>query len=99
MDDIVKDLDCLKNGIISKDDVGTKLVNAAKGAADVLVEPSTPNSSYGGFLPVMDVIKAVLKTGWNGPWSYEVRLTPGSMTQESCDTLDLGVLSVRNGAS
>ena len=26
-----------------------------------------------GFLPVLDVIRAVLSTGWRGPWSYEVR--------------------------
>jgi len=26
----------------------------------------------GGFLPVMNVISAVLRTGWRGPWSYEV---------------------------
>jgi len=25
-----------------------------------------------GYLPVVDVIDAVLKTGWKGPWSYEV---------------------------
>lgn len=25
-----------------------------------------------GFLPVVDVIKAILTTGWRGPWSYEV---------------------------
>lgn len=27
---------------------------------------------FGGYFPVVDVIKAVLKTGWRGPWSYEV---------------------------
>lgn len=31
--------------------------------------------ALGGFLPVMSVISAVLKTGWRGPWSYEVRFT------------------------
>ncbi|KAI5116276.1 hypothetical protein M0805_009233 [Coniferiporia weirii] len=25
-----------------------------------------------GFLPVLDVMKAILATGWRGPWSYEV---------------------------
>lgn len=25
-----------------------------------------------GILPVLDVCRAVLKTGWRGPWSYEV---------------------------
>ncbi|KAL5522922.1 hypothetical protein ACEPAF_1189 [Sanghuangporus sanghuang] len=28
--------------------------------------------SHPGFLPVLDVIRAVLATGWRGPWSYEV---------------------------
>lgn len=28
---------------------------------------------YGGFLPVAEVVRAVLATGWDGPWSYEVR--------------------------
>ncbi|KAH7924994.1 xylose isomerase-like protein [Leucogyrophana mollusca] len=27
---------------------------------------------YGCFMPVLDVIEAVLGTGWRGPWSYEV---------------------------
>lgn len=27
---------------------------------------------YGGFLPVAEVVRAVLATGWDGPWSYEV---------------------------
>ncbi|KIJ64360.1 hypothetical protein HYDPIDRAFT_90751 [Hydnomerulius pinastri MD-312] len=31
-----------------------------------------PGSNYGGFLPVLDVIEAVIRTGWRGPWSYEV---------------------------
>lgn len=25
-----------------------------------------------GILPVLDVCRAVLRTGWRGPWSYEV---------------------------
>ncbi|KZT38243.1 xylose isomerase-like protein [Sistotremastrum suecicum HHB10207 ss-3] len=25
-----------------------------------------------GYLPVVDVVEAVLRTGWRGPWSYEV---------------------------
>jgi hypothetical protein len=29
-------------------------------------------SKRGGYLPVLDVCEAVLKTGWRGPWSYEV---------------------------
>ncbi|PCH35139.1 xylose isomerase-like protein [Wolfiporia cocos MD-104 SS10] len=29
--------------------------------------------SYGGYLPVVDVCEAVLRTGWRGPWSFEVR--------------------------
>lgn len=28
---------------------------------------------WGGYLPVLDVCDAVLRTGWRGPWSYEVR--------------------------
>lgn len=31
-----------------------------------------PNSKRDGYLPVNDIIEAVLKTGWRGPWSYEV---------------------------
>ncbi|EKM57748.1 uncharacterized protein PHACADRAFT_170959 [Phanerochaete carnosa HHB-10118-sp] len=27
---------------------------------------------FGGYLPVLDVIREVLRTGWRGPWSYEV---------------------------
>lgn len=27
---------------------------------------------FGGYLPVLDVCEAVLKTGWRGPWSFEV---------------------------
>ncbi|KAI0754176.1 xylose isomerase-like protein [Daedaleopsis nitida] len=27
---------------------------------------------WGGYLPVLDVCDAVLRTGWRGPWSYEV---------------------------
>lgn len=29
-------------------------------------------SEWRGYLPVLDVIKAVLRTGWRGVWSYEV---------------------------
>lgn len=29
--------------------------------------------AYCGYLPVVDVCDAVLKTGWRGPWSFEVR--------------------------
>ncbi|CCM00629.1 uncharacterized protein FIBRA_02666 [Fibroporia radiculosa] len=28
--------------------------------------------AYGGYLPVVAVCEAVLKTGWRGPWSFEV---------------------------
>lgn len=31
-----------------------------------------PSSKWGDYLPVNDIIEAVLKTGWRGPWSYEV---------------------------
>lgn len=31
------------------------------------------SDGYGGFLPVLDVIRAIEATGWEGPWSYEVR--------------------------
>jgi hypothetical protein len=30
-------------------------------------------AQHGGYLPVLAVCEAVLKTGWRGPWSYEVR--------------------------
>ncbi|TFK47191.1 xylose isomerase-like protein [Heliocybe sulcata] len=33
-------------------------------------------SSFGGYLPVVDVIEAVCRTGWKGPWSYEVFYEP-----------------------
>ncbi|KAI0765854.1 xylose isomerase-like protein [Trametes elegans] len=40
------------------------------------MDTSTPRSAsegaWGGYLPVLDVCEAVLKTGWRGPWSYEV---------------------------
>ncbi|KAL7277108.1 hypothetical protein ACG7TL_008953 [Trametes sanguinea] len=34
--------------------------------------PRADKDSWGGYLPVADVCEAVLKTGWKGPWSYEV---------------------------
>ena len=34
--------------------------------------PRTDGEGWGGYLPVLDVCEAVLKTGWRGPWSYEV---------------------------
>ncbi|KAI0353900.1 xylose isomerase-like protein [Trametes cingulata] len=34
--------------------------------------PRGGKESWGGYLPVLDVCEAVLKTGWRGPWSYEV---------------------------
>ncbi|KAJ3551158.1 hypothetical protein NM688_g4881 [Phlebia brevispora] len=37
---------------------------------------------YGGFLPVMDVIRAVLQTGWKGPWSYEVFYSSEMLKEE-----------------
>ncbi len=36
--------------------------------------PRQDGKSWGGYLPVLDVCEAVLKTGWRGPWSYEVRM-------------------------
>jgi hypothetical protein len=30
-------------------------------------------AQHGGYLPVLDVLAAVLRTGWRGLWSYEVR--------------------------
>lgn len=30
------------------------------------------DGGFGGFLPVVDVVRAVVHTGWRGPWSYEV---------------------------
>ncbi|KAI0064489.1 xylose isomerase-like protein [Artomyces pyxidatus] len=35
-------------------------------------EVAKANDGYGGYLPVLDVVEAVLNTGWRGPWSYEV---------------------------
>ena len=37
-----------------------------------IVCPRDDKESWGGYLPVADVCQAVLKTGWRGPWSYEV---------------------------
>ncbi|KAI0365792.1 xylose isomerase-like protein [Pilatotrama ljubarskyi] len=34
--------------------------------------PRGGKESWCGYLPVLDVCEAVLKTGWRGPWSYEV---------------------------
>ncbi|RPD60257.1 xylose isomerase-like protein [Lentinus tigrinus ALCF2SS1-7] len=34
--------------------------------------PRKDGESWGGYLPVLDVCEAVLRTGWRGPWSYEV---------------------------
>ncbi|KAI0628617.1 xylose isomerase-like protein [Trametes polyzona] len=34
--------------------------------------PKSSGESWGGYLPVLDVCDAVLRTGWRGPWSYEV---------------------------
>ncbi|CDO71054.1 hypothetical protein BN946_scf184844.g58 [Trametes cinnabarina] len=34
--------------------------------------PRADRESWGGYLPVADVCEAVLRTGWRGPWSYEV---------------------------
>ncbi|TBU25420.1 xylose isomerase-like protein [Dichomitus squalens] len=34
--------------------------------------PREDKQSWGGYLPVLDVCDAVLRTGWRGPWSYEV---------------------------
>ncbi|KZT18672.1 xylose isomerase-like protein [Neolentinus lepideus HHB14362 ss-1] len=40
---------------------------------DEIVEGSgCGESSFGGYLPVVDVVEAVVRTGWRGPWSYEV---------------------------
>ncbi|EIN12948.1 xylose isomerase-like protein [Punctularia strigosozonata HHB-11173 SS5] len=35
--------------------------------------PYQDATSYGGYLPVVDVVEAVLRSGWRGPMSYEVR--------------------------
>ncbi|KAL1948755.1 hypothetical protein VTO73DRAFT_10561 [Trametes versicolor] len=34
--------------------------------------PRGGGKTWGGYLPVIDVCEAVLRTGWRGPWSYEV---------------------------
>ena len=34
--------------------------------------PMDDSERWGGYLPVLDVCDAVLRTGWRGPWSYEV---------------------------
>lgn len=39
-----------------------------EGLRDVPGEPEK-----GEYLPVLQIIEAVLKTGWRGPWSYEAR--------------------------
>lgn len=36
------------------------------------IEAKKGEEGYGGYLPVVDVCEAVVKTGWRGPWSFEV---------------------------
>lgn len=36
------------------------------------IEGKSSEEGYGGYLPVVEICEAVLKTGWKGPWSYEV---------------------------
>ncbi|KAI0821836.1 xylose isomerase-like protein [Trametes gibbosa] len=38
------------------------------------IYPRRDRSSWGGYLPVLEVCEAAVKTGWRGPWSYEVFL-------------------------
>ena len=45
----------------------------------------TMQGGFGGYLPVLDVISAVLTTGWHGPWSYEV------FYEESMGRVDIDV--------
>ncbi|KAH9933017.1 uncharacterized protein B0H18DRAFT_985160 [Fomitopsis serialis] len=35
------------------------------------IEGEKGEEGYGGYLPVVDVCEAVVKTGWRGPWSFE----------------------------
>ncbi|KAI0331805.1 xylose isomerase-like protein [Cubamyces sp. BRFM 1775] len=46
--------------------------------------PRDDKESWGGYLPVADVCLAVLKTGWRGPWSYEV-FYEEDMSKEDAD--------------
>jgi len=41
------------------------------------------DTEYGGCLPVMDAIRAVLATGYKGPWSYEVSFAREMMKEDS----------------
>lgn len=55
--------------------------------------PRGGGMTWGGYLPVVDVCEAVLRTGWRGPWSYEVSICVSSVAKVDADrTIDLGVL-------
>lgn len=63
-------------------------LRASAGSSDAFaagVGAGVVQGGFGGYLPVLDVIRAVLKTGWRGPWSYEV------FFEESMARDDVGV--------
>lgn len=69
-------------------DEAVDALRAAAGSSDTFalsVGEGAVHGGFGGYLPVLDVIKAVLRTGWRGPWSYEV------FFEESMSKDDIGV--------
>ncbi|KAH9836277.1 xylose isomerase-like protein [Rhodofomes roseus] len=36
------------------------------------IEGKKGDEGYGGYLPVVEICEAVVRTGWRGPWSFEV---------------------------
>ena len=55
------------------------------------IEGRSGVEGYGGYLPVVEICEAVVKTGWKGPWSYEVG-SIGLSRQDLVEVLDAGVL-------
>ncbi|KZT70017.1 xylose isomerase-like protein [Daedalea quercina L-15889] len=39
------------------------------------IEGKRGDEGYGGYLPIVELCEAVVKTGWRGPWSFEVFYT------------------------
>ncbi|GJE85429.1 xylose isomerase-like protein [Phanerochaete sordida] len=69
-------------------DAAVEALRADAGSADMFalgLGEGVVQGGFGGYLPVMDVTRAVLETGWRGPWSYEV------FYEESMGRGDVGV--------
>lgn len=69
-------------------DEAVDALRAEAGSSDMFaveLGAGTVQCGFGGYLPVLNVIRAVLRTGWRGPWSYEV------FYEESMGRYDVGV--------